>query len=887
VIGPTIGPYQILEKLGEGGMGEVYRARDARLGRDVAIKILPAAFTNDPDRLARFEREARVLASLNHPGIGAIYGLEESEGVQALVLELVEGDTLADRIARGPIPPDEATSIARQIADALDAAHEKGIVHRDLKPANVKLTRDGVVKVLDFGLAKPAAPADAGPDYVSHSPTVTVRNTSGGVILGTAAYMSPEQARGQDVDKRADIWAFGCVLFEMLTGRSPFRRQTVTDTMAAIIEREPDWTTMPAALSPRVRRLLQRCLAKDAKVRLRDIGDAKAELEEPSGVGRNESSFRRPVGRPIWMIPFAAVLGLVAAGAGWLLLRPSPASSPWQNPLTNASFTRYTDFEGSELDAAISPDGRFLLFLSNRSGPFDVWLSQVGSGEFVNVSKQKIPALLNDEIRNTGFSPHGEIWLRTDRTDAFGKRVSTGSATVPIIGGDLRPLLDRGLNPIWSPDGTALLYHEPAPGDPIFVADATGRNPRQIYAAAPGIHSHYLVWSPDARFIYFAGGIPPEEMDLWRVPAAGGTAERLTSHNASVAYPTFLDGRTLLYRTTAEDGSGPWLFAFDVESRISRRVSVGVEQYLSIAASADGRRLVATVSNPAAGLWTVPIASGVVDERSARRVAVPAVTARFPRSGPDYILYLSSREGGRGLWRFRGGVATEIWRPERGVLLVPPAVSPDGLRLALTVRVEGRNRLYVMGVDGANVRPLAERLDIRDSPTWAPDGSWIAVAVADGLVKLPVDSDGGDGNGAPVRLVEGLIRLPVWSRDGRFLLYSEALQGAGYTVKAVSPTGEPIPTPPLWVRRGGDRYRLLPDSRRVVYIGGDYGQQDFWLLDLVSGERRQLTNLQTGFSIKGFDVSPDGTEILFDRVRENSDVVLIDRALAGNTRGTP
>jgi len=303
---------------------------------------------------------------------------------------------------------------------------------------------------------------------------------------------------------------------------------------------------------------------------------------------------------------------------------------------------------------------------------------------------------------------------------------------------------------------------------------------------------------------------------------------------------------------------------------VTRRVSLGVEQYLSIAASADGRRLVAAVSNPTAGLWSVPLTTAIVDETSTERVQVPAVSALAPRFGPNYLLYLSSKEGARGLWKFQEGKATELWKPADGGLLVPPAVSADGTQLAFTAHVNGHGRLYSMNADGTSVRSRSDTLDVRDPPAWSPDGKWLAAAGNDGLVKVPIEG------GAPVTIVKGLIRLPIWSPDGRFILYSEALQGPGYTVKAVSPDGTAVPIPPLWVRRGGDRYRLLPDSTHVVYIGGDYGNQDFWLLNLEDGERRQLTNLQPGFSIKGFDVSPDGKRILFDRVRENSDVVLID-----------
>jgi len=288
--GARYGPYEITAKIGAGGMGEVYRARDTRLDRDVALKILPPAFAGDPERLARFEREARTLATLNHPHIGHIYGLEESGGVRALVLEFVDGPTLADRIAPGPIPIDDALIIARQIAEGLEAAHDQGIIHRDLKPANIKVRTDGTVKVLDFGLAKAFDSTSAGTADVSASPTITSPPlmTGVGAILGTAAYMSPEQARGQAIDKRTDIWAFGCVLFEMITGRMVFPGVTTSDTIAAVLERSPDWTALPSATPPFVRHVLARCLEKNPKHRWRDIGDVRIELDDTEGVATTD-----------------------------------------------------------------------------------------------------------------------------------------------------------------------------------------------------------------------------------------------------------------------------------------------------------------------------------------------------------------------------------------------------------------------------------------------------------------------------------------------------------------------------------------------------------------------------------------------------------------------
>src|ERR1700684_4256193 len=316
-IGTKLGPYEILAAIGAGGMGEVYRARDSKLGRDVALKVLPEDFARNAERIARFQREAKVLASLSHPNIAPIYGLEDSSATHALVMELIEGPTLADRIGSGPIPIEESLRIAKQICDALEYAHERGIVHRDLKPANVKVTNDDAVKVLDFGLAK-AIEGDPASIDIATSPTMSRMATLAGVLLGTAAYMSPEQAKAKAVDRRADIWAFGCVLFEMLTGRMAFRGETATDTLASVIKDEPDWSQLPEATPGRVRVLVERCLQKDPRQRLRDIGDARIPLDEVlSGAPELTSVVAAPVDQPLWRraLPWAvAALLLVALG---------------------------------------------------------------------------------------------------------------------------------------------------------------------------------------------------------------------------------------------------------------------------------------------------------------------------------------------------------------------------------------------------------------------------------------------------------------------------------------------------------------------------------------------------------------------------------------------
>jgi eukaryotic-like serine/threonine-protein kinase len=370
--GIRLGVYEVVARIGEGGMGQVFRARDTKLDRDVAIKILPEAFAHDADRLARFQREAKTLASLNHPNVAAIYGLDESGGMTALVMELVEGDDLSQRVARSAIPLDEALRIARQIAEALEAAHEQGIIHRDLKPANVKVRPDGRVKVLDFGLAKAIETSAEMAGALSRSPTITTpAMTQAGVILGTAAYMSPEQARGKTVDKRADIWAFGCVLYEMLAGKGPFTGPTVTDTLAAVLEREPNWDALPPMLHPRIHELLRRCLEKDPKKRRRDIADVRMEIEQVvSGSAQtvappvdSASPHRAPLA---WIV--ATVLGLaLTVAVAWPFLSGTAGTPETRVDISTPEAPDPTAF-------AISPDGRRLVFVAFRNGQTQLFL---------------------------------------------------------------------------------------------------------------------------------------------------------------------------------------------------------------------------------------------------------------------------------------------------------------------------------------------------------------------------------------------------------------------------------------------------------------------------------------------------------------------------------
>jgi Tol biopolymer transport system component len=459
---------------------------------------------------------------------------------------------------------------------------------------------------------------------------------------------------------------------------------------------------------------------------------------------------------------------------------------------------------------------------------------------------------------------------------------------VPTIGGAPRLFLAPGIEAAWSPDGSQIAYFFP-PADPIFIADKNGGNPRQILTDKKGFHNHYLNWSPDGRFVYFVRGIPPDDMDVWRIRPAGGEPERVTNHHSRVAYPALLDARTLIYSALREDG-GSGLYALDVERRIPHAVTSGLEEYTSVAASADGRRLVASVANPVRNLWTAPISDHTVDEESGvKRFDLPTVRAAAPRYGPGYVLYRSSRGGADGLWKLKDGAETELWKGSDGAVPFAPAVSPDGTQIAFVVHTQGGRRLTLMASDGTNAHRIVESLDVADVPSWSPDGKWIAVVVSEEekkarpLLKVPVDG------GPPVRLVDGVNSDPVWSPDGRLILYSEG-RGGSVDLRAVTPDKQAITLPEIQVPYAGNRYRFMPGGKAVVILTSRVGQAElrvehalppsqpgeYWLLDLTTGRTRQLTNLRSGFVMKSFDVSPDGKQILFDRYRENSDVVLID-----------
>jgi serine/threonine protein kinase len=473
--GTRLGVYDITAPIGEGGMGQVFRARDTKLDRDVAIKVLPEAFAHDADRLARFTREAKTLASLNHPHIAGIYGLEESAGITALVMELVEGEDLSQRIARGAIPIDETLPIAKQIADALEAAHEQGIIHRDLKPANIKVRADGTVKVLDFGLAKAVDPAGISSVNAMHSPTLSIHATMQGVILGTAAYMAPEQARGKLVDRRTDIWAFGAVLFEMLTGSPPFPGEDISHVLARVIERDPDWNRLPANMPASIVRLLRRALQKDPRQRLSDIRDARFEIDdastEPTATDAPARLTPRSSARWLTVIAIAAVIVALVSVAAVLSFhgdRVSPASEIHLELTTPPTTQPET--------LAISPDGQKILFVATSAGRPSLWLRALDADAATVLPGTEGASLpfWSPDSRSIGFF-----------ADARLKRVDIDGGSAKILAS-----ASYGLGGTWNRDG--MILFGPVPGRPILRVSATGgpvTGDEDMYSAAGNVTS--------------------------------------------------------------------------------------------------------------------------------------------------------------------------------------------------------------------------------------------------------------------------------------------------------------------------------------------------------------------------------------------------------------
>ncbi|MEA2263104.1 MAG: hypothetical protein QOJ51_5929 [Acidobacteriaceae bacterium] len=568
----------------------------------------------------------------------------------------------------------------------------------------------------------------------------------------------------------------------------------------------------------------------------------------------------------------AAIGCALAVGAGlWFQSR----EYFWRNPITDAKFQTIADFEGEEQAAAVSRDGHFVAFLSDRDGQMDVWVTQIGSGQLHNLTHGGAPELVNPSIRALSFSPDGSLvtyWGRRHDGSTPGD-ISVWAA--PTLGGEPRLYLEGGAEFDWSRDASRLVYHTPGPGDPLYVSDGNRQSAGgPIFTAPAGLHSHFPLWAWDARFIYFVQGSLPDKLDIWRISPTGGRPERITWHNGRVSYPVLLNRRTLMYLASNSDGSGPSLYSVDVEHRIPHRLTSGLDRYTSLAASADGRRLVATRASPKRTLWRLRIADAAAAAPPAAQLSLTTSTASSPRLGPHYLLYISEKGTGEGIWKLANGASTELWSGQEARILGGPAISPDGHAVAFSVTQQGKTLLYVMQADGTNTRVVADSLSLQGSPAWDPDGRSITTAVVQHgvpqLFRIPV-------NGQPPALFVGDYSLdPAWAPDGHFLVYSGADIGTTFPVKAVTTEALPHPLPTLTLTRGARRLAFLPGGRTLILLRGEIQHKNLWLIDLETGAERQLTKFPPDFDIRDFDISPDGSEVVLERVEERSDVAVLD-----------
>jgi eukaryotic-like serine/threonine-protein kinase len=885
--GTRLGVYEILSPLGAGGMGEVYRARDTRLNRDVAIKVLPAAFRASPDRVARFEREARLLASLNHPHIGAIYGLEDAGNVPALVLELVDGETLDDRVRRGSLPWLDALAIAHQIGDALEAAHAVGIIHRDLKPSNIKITRDGRVKVLDFGIAKAIAPAEFEPDVAAS--TLTNDHTHAGAVLGTARYMSPEQTRGQPVDKRADIWAFGCVLFEMLTGSPTFVRQTAADTSAAVIGTEPAWGSLPAGTPDSLRRLLARCLQKDLTRRLHDIADARIEIEELLAEPAVAPSARA---RPRLRLAVAALsIGLVAV-LGVLWVMRDQFGSPAQPPLPDPRVTRLTDLLGLEESPAISTDGRSMVFTAGVGGRRQLFVRLMAAGAPLQITHDAVdheyPRWSPDSSSIVYFSPaapgelQGSIW------------------EIPALGGAPRRIVNSiGGADVSAGDGRLAVFRLSDGGIQLVTASRDGSTSAVVATFAPATYYLYPRWSPDGKWIAYQRG-DTIRFDVFVVPATGGEPRQLTRDNSMMSGFAWLPDSSGIVYSSSRGGTMPYLpplglWEVSLRDGQVRRVTSGEMSYTSPDISRSGAILVSRMKLQT-DIWKFPVDGGPTDNvRRGVRLTRQTGQVLTPTANPvdNEVAFLSDSGGHANLWvvNTESGALRQITHErDPDVAMGVPVWSPDGRTIAF-VSSRG-NQGWTFGVwlvdpDGSNLRNVANP---GLGPAWSPDSRWVYYATRAGaastdvvLKKVPV------GGGAAVTVTTERLRNVI-GLDRTTLYYSferPLMDGRPeFEIRVATPENSPfrvlarIPAArvPIWQLVNPV---LSPDGQWLAQALTDGFTTNVWALSTTTGEWRQLTDFgeRTTFIARRVSWSADGRSIVAAVGDGDADIVLLEGLL--------
>jgi eukaryotic-like serine/threonine-protein kinase len=772
LVGQQLGSYKVVSLLGAGGMGEVYQAHDTKLDRNVAIKVIPWAFVNDADRLSRFQREARTLASLNHPNIGTIYGLEQSGTMHYLVLELVAGQTLAERIVGGALKIKESLNVASQIAEALEAAHEKGVIHRDLKPANVKVTPEGRVKVLDFGLAK--AYRGDGEQDLSNAPTVTAMGTEEGRILGTPAYMSPEQARGKTVDKRTDIWAFGCVLYEMLAGKATFRGQTVSDTIAAVLEREPDWQALPPATPAKIRDLLRRSLQKDSQRRLRDMGDARIEIEEALAApvvaeptAATNSARARWVGALPWGVAFlllVAVTGIVIWNR-----KSSPPISPVAVSRVAIALPPDQPLAGLEIGTAValSPDGTRLVYAAHQGGIQQLYLRPLGGLEAKPIpgTEGAVQPFFSSDGQWLGFFADGKL-----------KKISVSGGEALSLGDANDP---RGAS--WGSQG--MIIFAPTRNSALQKVSDAGGTPQPLTRFVKDESSH--------RWPEF---LPSGEAVLFAAYYGGGNW-----NNAQLSVQSVMTGER---RDLAQGGTHPH---YAPSGHL-----VYAQGGTLMAVPFDANRLVVTGA-------AVPVQEGVLQSTFSG-----AAQYSFSATGSLVYVPVSVQATQRRLvWVSRNGAEQPVAAPARAYR--GPRISPDGQEVA--VAIEGQEtQVWLFNLSRDTLTRLTFQGNTNYNPVWTRDGKRIVfTSVGQGLYWQPAD-----GSGGLERLNEFGGSPNSWSPDGTLLAFEDGTFSTGRDIWVMH-LGDRKEEPFLRTPFNEGAAQFSPDGRWLVYASNESGRYEIYV----------------------------------------------------------
>ncbi len=847
LVGRQFGPYRILSPLGAGGMGEVYRAHDTRLGRDVAIKTLPSGLSSDPERLARFRREARTLASLNHPNIATIHGFEQFGDVDCLIMELVEGEAPV-----GPLTVSGALDCARQVAGALEAAHAKGIVHRDLKPSNVRVTPQGVVKVVDFGLAKPLSgsePEPCHPGVVDRGPLASMD----GGVMGTPGYMSPEQAGGKDVDTRTDVWAFGCLLFELLSGRRAFPLAPAAEPRAALaLGDHPNWRALPADTPPKIRELLRRCLQTNSDLRLRSIADARRTIEESTRV------------RSRWRFAALAAIAAAALAAAPLAYRAYRAPD---NAVAPPRVLPFATLPGGKYEPQFSPDGKYVAFVwdGEKQDNFDIYTQAVAGGAPRRITFDKWGE------GSPSWSPDGRsiAFIRTSEQPGI-----SGVFIVPATGGaetkiaSLSPLAhiyDRHLD--WSPDGRFLAFVDregPTAPFHIYLYSFAQQAKRQLtFPPAESAGDTGPLFSPDSKTVAFRRSSSSGVNDIHLVPAAGGAPRRVTFDNAFISGHAWLpNGREIVFSSRRMGSRGLWRLT--LRNGSLRPVGLGAGAYY-LAISRQGDQLAYSEWVADTNIWRAGIGPG---REKARPVIASTVDDTSPQYSPDdrKIAFRSNRSGSDEIWECDAGGDNPVRLTSfGGPLTGTPRWSPDGTRIAFDSRPGGRSQIFVVSAAGGPVRQVSGGGADNALPSWSADGRWIYFASNRGgqwqVWKLPSDAERGV-TGA-VQITQGGGFAAFESPDGKWLYYAKGRDLSG--LWRVRPDGGeesaviPDPTVGYW----GD-WAVAPAGLYFVQpAAGSSGAVKFY--SFASRKSRQVAVLSkmppNGDS--GFAVAHDGSSILY------------------------